>query len=35
MILNWDKRTPDLEKGILIHPNMGRLAHLLGKKVCI
>lgn len=35
MILNWDKRTPNLEKGTLIHPNMGGLAHLLGEKVCI
>ncbi|MFP5470763.1 MAG: hypothetical protein ACLGGV_04140 [Bacteroidia bacterium] len=35
ILVDWDKRTPDLEKGTLIHPNLGRLAHLLGEKVCI
>ncbi len=28
-IWNWDKRSPDLEKGALIHKNIGRLAHIL------
>ena len=34
-IWNWDKHTPDVEKGARIQPNMTRLTHLSPQKVLI